>query len=135
MNDIMKRLVSVYGTRDGEVRLTDRHEKALQTACVWQTLGYYFSRFSFEEPSYTDAQVASMCSRYKFIARISRGSDVPYVVTHESKSEPEPCLSFADAVKCAHELFGCNLVTVPPDEFRPEFDVIADHWRVTILLV
>jgi hypothetical protein len=135
MSDIMNLLVSVFRTREGEVRLTERQEQALQAACVWQTLGYQFSRFCAEAPTYTDAQVASMCSGYKFIARISRGSDVPYLVAHASRSEPEPCLSFADAVKCAHEMFRCDLVTVPPDEFRPEFDGIAGHWRVTILIV
>lgn len=135
MSDIMKMLVAVYGTREGEVRLTDRQEQALQSACVWQTLGYHFSRFDFAEPTHTDAQIVSMCRGYKFIARIARGSDSPFVVTRPSDAQPPtPCLSFADAVKCANDL-RCDVVTVSPGEYRKEFDAIADHWRVTILIV
>lgn len=134
MSDIMKKLVAIYGTRSGEVRLTERQEHALQSACVWQTLGYHFSRFAFEEPTYTDAQIVSMCRGYNFIARIGRGSDSPFVVTRASEP-PTPCLSFADAVKCAHEMFRCSVVTISAGDFRPDFDAIADHWRVTILIV
>lgn len=136
MSDIMMQLVSVYGTRTGEVRLTQRQEQALQTACVLQTLGYHFSRFCADKPTFTDAQIVEMCSGYKFIARICRGTnDHPYVVTHPSRPDAVPCLSFADAVKCAHDVFRCNVITVPPEDFRPEFDGIADHWRATILIV
>lgn len=131
----MMQLVSVYGTRTGEVRLTERQVQALQTACLFQTLGYHFSRFCADKPTFTDAQIVEMCSGYKFIARICRGRTDPFVVTHPSRPDPVPCLCFADAVKCAHDTFRCNVVTVPSGDFQREFDGIADHWRVTILIV
>jgi hypothetical protein len=138
MTDLMNRVVSIYKVQGGgEIRLTQRQERALQHACVWQTLGYHFSRFCFDAPTYTDAQIVAMCSTYKFIARICRDSFSPFVVVnpHTPDDQPTPCLSFTDAVRCAHEMFRCDVITVPSNDFRPEHDSIADHWRVTILIV
>lgn len=143
MSDFMSQAVWIYVTRDGkEVRLTERQEIALQKACVWATLGYQFSRTEFSEPTYSDRDIVALCAGYKFIAHIGllnpqyRSPELPYLVGNPNRFEPSAtCANFTDAVKCARELFYCDVVTVPAKEFRPEFDCIADHWRVAILTV
>lgn len=143
MSDSRKQAVGVYISRSGAlVQLTDRQETALQRACVWQTLGYRFLRYDFAEPSYSDADIVSMCAGYRFIAHIGllheqyRSPDAPYLVLNPKMREPSAaCANFTDAVKCAHELFRCDVVTVPTAEFKPEFDSIAEHWRTAILIV
>lgn len=143
MNDTRKHTVGVYSTRSGAlVLLTERQETALQRACVWQTLGYRFLHYDFAEPTHSDADIVSLCAGYKFIAHIGmlhqqyRSPDAPLLVLNPKKFEPSAaCANFTDAVKCARELFRCDVVTVPASEFKPEFDCIAAHWRIAILVV
>jgi hypothetical protein len=135
--------VAVYATRDGgKVRITERQERALQASCAWQTLGYRFSHCGFEVPSYSAADILGMCSGYRFTTHIGllhaqyRSVDAPFLVSNPERfGQSAACANFADAVKCAHELFHSDLVTVRADEFQPAFDSVADHWRVAILIV
>jgi hypothetical protein len=137
----MKHAVGVYFTRKGvEVRLTERQEKALQAACMWQTLGYRFSRYTFAGPTHSDREIAGLC--FKAVAHIGmlhskyRSPDFPYLVSSPNRFEPSAvCVSFEDSVKCARELFNCDVVTVPAKEFQPGFDDIAARWHVAILIV
>lgn len=143
MIDSPKAQVGIYSTRTGgRVLLTARQETALQRAGALQALGYRFVDYDYRRPTHTDMEILAMCNGYRFISHIGllhgdyRSPDAPYLVSNPERFEPSAaCGSFADAVKCAVELFRCDIVTIRGRDFRREFESTTDHWRVTLLIV
>jgi hypothetical protein len=135
--------VSRFKTRGGAiVLLTKNQELALERAGVWVTLGYTFVCEEEGKPSFTDRQMATQLAGYKGKTHIGmlhpeyRTPDLPYVVANPQEYEPSAaCAGFADALNCAREKFRCDVVTVLERDYQPKFNLIAEQWRVVLLVV
>lgn len=144
MKEFAETLVSLYSTPGGTAeRLTDRQLAALQRAGVWPSLNYRFMYCAHSAPTHGDDHIAKMLGDYQgkvhigMLAREYRDPDLPYIVTatHGGNSCFVPCETFQAALKCASEMFLCDIATVPQCDFQPEFHRMAEEYRITLLVI
>jgi hypothetical protein len=136
-------LVQIYATPKGPVRLTDDQVVALQRAGVWESLKYTFLYCAVSAPTHSNEHIVNMLGDYPRRVNIGmldpeyRDPRLPYMLTATNRGNTGlvPCETFQAALKCASEMFRCDIVTVPRRDFQLEFRRMAKDYNIVVLVI
>lgn len=135
--------VFVYKTRGGAlINFTKPQEDALQRAGQWRAPNYTLISVESGKPTHSDAEIAELLRKYPKMTHVGvlhqefRPPDCLFSIRNPRLYEPDAVtMTFARAMECAGQKFGCDVVTISERDCTHGFHEVASDWRVTLLVV
>lgn len=135
--------VYVYKARGGAlVSFTKPQQDALQRAGKWSETRYTILSVESGKPSHSDAEIVELLGKYPKMTHVGvlhpeyRPVDFLFGVRNPRRYEPDAAtMTFARAMECASQQFGCDVVTISERDCTHGFHDFAADWKIILLVV
>lgn len=132
-----------YQTRGGAlVNFTRSQEEALRRAGQWRDPNYTLISIEWGQPTHSDAEIAEQIRKYAKMTHVGvlhadyRPPEYMFYIRNPKLYEPDAVVTtFARAMECASQQFGCSVVTISERDCTHGFHEFAADWRVILLVV